>query len=247
MPTATSATPAHTRVLAPIPDVATPTGAGDQARYQLSDPSPATTSRPVPLAPSHRPSSSSSASSNVGVVGSPSHNLNLSPTPKDLGPSYSPSTSPLPAEPLEPTESGIPAGPTVAETGAPIVGTGGPTSGQLPVRPHAASHAHDSNEPPIPLASLGGSFPSAEEEKRRLEQAQVEQARASQDGLSRIASTSRHSLDGSAEVGGVVLTSTEELPAYMDGIGEEEPSARAEREAAQILAAERERKGASLV
>ncbi|SCV70510.1 BQ2448_1904 [Microbotryum intermedium] len=74
--------------------------------------------------------------------------INLSPTPVDLGPHYTPPTSPLPADPIE----GVPLGPTVAETGTPIVGSGGPITGQL--RPRAPSNA---NTRPIHLKDLGGS------------------------------------------------------------------------------------------
>ena len=235
MPSASSPTPSHPRVLAPIPDNhALNTSSSD--RSSLGEPrssSAGSPSRPVPLPPTPH-----SNSGGIGASSSPSR-LNLSPTPKDLGPSYSPSHSPVPVDPFETTDSGIPTGPTVAETGSPIVGTGGPSSGQLPVRPHAASHAHDSGEPPIHLASLGG-FPSAEDEKRRLEQAQVEQARASQD-------LGRAGPNGGL-VGGqrAVTSGGEDLPSYVDDFGES-PQARADREAQQILAAERERKGASLV
>lgn len=224
----------HTRVLAPIPDNhALNTSSAEGARSGIGA-NASSASRPVPIPPTHHSSSSS-----IGAAGSPSR-LNLSPTPKDLGPSYSPSHSPVPVDPFETVDAGIPTGPTVAETGSPIVGTGGPSSGQLPVRPHAATMAHNSGEPPVHLASLGG-FPSAEEEKRRLEQAQVEQARAAQVGAS-----------GSQFVGGAMGQAAavgEDLPGYSDGIGrvDESPQTRAEREAQQIVAAERDREGSSLV
>lgn len=227
-PVATSS-PSHSRVLAPIPD-----------NHALDS---SLASRPVPIPPTHASSSSSG-----GVVGSPSR-LNLSPTPKDLGPSYSPSSSPVPVEPVGFNDSGVPAGPTMAETGSPIVGTGGPSSGQLPVRPHAATFAHNSGEPPVHLASLGG-FPSAEEEKRRLEQSQVEQARASNDlGRANSSGSQFVGIGGHGGAAGGPGVPGEDLPVYTDGVGEatETPQARADREAQQILAAERDRKGSSLV
>ncbi|SGZ26407.1 BQ5605_C024g09908 [Microbotryum silenes-dioicae] len=77
--------------------------------------------------------------------------INLSPTPVDLGPHYTPPASPLPTDPITEIE-GVPLGPTVAETGTPIVGSGGPITGQL--RPRAPSNA---NTRPVHLKDLGGS------------------------------------------------------------------------------------------
>lgn len=198
MPSASSAPTTHAmppspvRVLAPIP-------AGKAADHTSPPLAPVTEgSRPVPFPP--QSSSGSGSGVPLSRVTSPPDvaGINLSPTPRDLGAAYSPSTSPLPAEPLEPLDlHSVPAGPTVAETGVPIVGTGGPSSGSLASRPH----------------------PTSAEEKSRLEQEQVQRASA---GI----------------VGG-----NEELPTYTDGLGgQEDPRARADAEAQQILAAERERK-----
>ena len=114
----------------------------------------------------------------------------------------------------------VSAAPTVAETGIPIVGAGGPSSGQL-------SPATAPSATPIHLASLGGST------------GKVEEAENSGSGISRMATTSRRRLErAEMDLGG-----EEGLPAY--GEMEEETEEERAGDAEAILAQERERKSGS--
>ncbi|KAK4698688.1 hypothetical protein P7C70_g7585, partial [Phenoliferia sp. Uapishka_3] len=104
--------------------------------------------------------------------------INLSPTspPPISTINFSPPVSPAHLDqqaavsPTPPTVSGIPGGPTVAETGAPIVGTGGPASGQLAPRPPPSTDI-----PPISMASVGSPHGG---EQARMEDAAAARARA---------------------------------------------------------------------
>lgn len=207
------------RVLAPIPggvtpaEGSTPGGTTAAAADPFSNPTSHTqASRPVSITQLH-------ASSSSGLGTSPNTGrLNLSPTPHDLGASYSPKGSAYPVEPFDAAAAAsLPsAGPTVAETGATIpVGTGGPVTGQLSPRPSSSSSAGTFGAG----HAVPGAFPSAAEEKRRMEQSQVDQANA---GVS-----SSH--DGGNEL---------PPPTYTDGTA----GSSADAEAQRILAEERERK-----
>lgn len=168
---------------------------------------------------------------NPFLSGSPGQ-INMSPTPHDLGPSYSPRAAAYPVEPVESTSPNMPAGPTVAETGAPIVGTNGPVSGQLPNRKASLSSTTSSQA----AAAVPGGYPSAADEKARLERAQVEHANA--------AGSSSSAAPVPIPSASAVQTQ-EELPSYSEGLPDD-PEARARAEAQQIMAAERERKGGPL-
>lgn len=213
-PSATKPAPPP-RVLAPIPKLAgespiTAPVADTATRYQLSD-------NPVPPP---RP----------GLAGRTS-SINLDPTPNDLGPNFTPPTSPHPTDPILDID-GLPSGPTVAETGVPIVGSHGPSSGQLPPR-----ESPSQNIPPISLASIGGGVPVA--------------------GAGSFSSTdttesldhSRTSFSGPSgsrlpahEGGEDDVAPAETLPGYSTGAETEEE--RAQREAYDILAREHEQKRA---
>ncbi|KAM0786658.1 hypothetical protein ACM66B_002107 [Microbotryomycetes sp. NB124-2] len=169
--------------------------------------------------------------------------LNLSPTPHDLGPSYSPRQQAYPVEPIESTSPSMPAGPTVAETGAPIVGTGGPISGQLPNRKASLSSPSGVGASSSTSASAA-QYQSAAQEKALLEQAQVERERTQLAGATALGSSSGPVAGSSMTT---TMTQADDLPpSYTDGLPQSEMDARARAEAEQILAAERERKQAPL-
>ncbi|GAA5948969.1 hypothetical protein JCM3765_003972 [Sporobolomyces pararoseus] len=199
--------------------------------------------RPVPPPPSHEspfndpPSLPPRHNSSISSQASPSHDLNLSPTPQDLGAGFSPPQSGFVGYPVPQPPAGVsPPQPTVAETGNPIVGSGGPSSGQL--RPRTSSMSKRTSHegvvgggasqvgelsplpPPVThsTSSMPGGLPFDE---------------AGWDGVS---SSNGH---GQGAGGG---NEGERLPGYGEGDAE---AARANAEAERILAAERERKGAA--
>lgn len=112
-----------------------------------SSPSPP----PLPLSPRPIPTTSPSPHQSLPGTFSPPNPLpiNLAPT----SPPLVPNSPPLPTA----TISGIPTGPTVAETGPPKVGTNGPSSGQLPISPTSSSAP---GHPIISLASIGSPDPA---------------------------------------------------------------------------------------
>jgi len=201
---------------------------------------PGTPGDPSSLEPHHRavPPLHSRPPHPISSPPAPSHGLNLSPTPQDLGSGFSPPQSAM-SYPVPQPPAGVSApSPTMAETGAPKLGTGGPSSGQLrprsssvskqtppsqtgggaanvedlaPLPPPAASHGQMSSS-----TSMPGAMPFDE---------------AGWDGVS------RHSSIGQGGSGG-----NERLPTYGEG---DDEARRANDEAERILASERERKGAS--
>ncbi|KAL8278447.1 hypothetical protein RQP46_009137 [Phenoliferia psychrophenolica] len=174
----------------------------------LSTP-PILPTRPVPIpVPNASLSSASHQSSSSASLPSGVPPINLAPTSPPPIPTatFSPPLSPSSAaqqavtSPTLPAIPGVPAGPTVAETGEPIVGTGGPASGQLAPRPPPSADI-----PPISLASVGSPTPG----QAKRDDAAAERARAE-------ASFERGSLDGAevrsdvASVGGHDDSSTRE-------------------------------------
>ncbi|KAK4047361.1 lipid-binding protein [Microbotryomycetes sp. JL221] len=192
--------------------------------------------------------SSSAAAALAGTYGtSPGGtHLNMSPTPQDLGPSYSPRQRAYPVEPtIEGGSPNMPPNPTVAETGAPIVGTGGPISGQLPNRKTSLSAGSGAvyGFSTTQQQQQEQQHLSAAQEKALLEQAQVERERTSLTGSSGLGA------GGSAAVGSTSDGSAavqDMPPSYNEGLPADPEEARARLEAEQILARERERKNAPL-
>ncbi|KAK4049556.1 lipid-binding protein [Microbotryomycetes sp. JL201] len=200
----------------------------------------AVASRPsAPPIPARHPSHEGSGAPAQIYGSSPGGHINLSPTPHDLGPSYSPRQQAYPVEPVESTPPSMPAGPTVAETGAPIVGTGGPISGQLPNRKASLSSPSGGT-----VLSTIAQHQSAAQEKALLEQAQVERERTQLAGSAGLGNS------GPIASGSGMSTQhppPDDLPpSYTDGLPRDGTDARARAEAEQILAAERERKQAPL-
>ncbi|GAA5893531.1 hypothetical protein JCM5296_007482 [Sporobolomyces johnsonii] len=227
----------HVRFVPPLPSIPgtpvdpsahPPTGHG----IQLHD-------RPVPPPPSQSHAvPSPSHSHSLAPPSPPGPALNLAPTPQDLGVDFSPPLTASHAIPHAPP--GVePPEPTVAETGAPKVGTGGPSSGQL--RPRRSSLQQQ--QPPPPPASDGlaplppaaattsvmpGSFDEAG-------WGSAAAAGAGPGGLERSGTTASRMSGGGGVTG-------EQLPAYGEGDDEAE---KANAEAERILARERESKTAS--
>ena len=162
--------------------------------------------------------------------------------------------------PTLPSFTGVPAGPTVAETGAPKAGTGGPSSGQLASRPpptanftpvslasfgtsseaaaeRATAEASiargslEADDARTDIASIGGSEDelSSREQAIRWKEAEAAKYRIaasgsgeSSTGINRMATTSRRRLEASEAEWG----EDEALPAYHDGVGEDDESTR---------------------
>lgn len=131
--------------------------------------------------------------------------------------------------------------PTMAETGAPKIGTGGPSSGQL--RPRSSSISKQTPPSQIrggatnvdDLAPLPPPAAAAQTQTQRSASPSMPGSlpfdEAGWDGVS------RHSSIGQGGAGG-----NERLPTYGEG---DDEARRANDEAERILASERERKGAS--
>ncbi|GAA5823092.1 hypothetical protein JCM10212_005718 [Sporobolomyces blumeae] len=199
--------------------------------------------RPVPPIPVHQSPfehSSSSSSFHTAEPGrSPSsHGLNLSPTPQDLGAGFSPPPHATGGFPVPQPPAGVsPPQPTVAETGAPKLGTGGPSSGTLRPRSSSVSQGGQAS----PSSHLGGaSAPAAP--------AAVENLEPLPPAATSTSSTSPSGMPGSlpmddagwGEGGGASSVATgERLPGYGEG---DDEARRAHDEAERILASEREQK-----
>lgn len=202
---------------------------------------PGTPGDPSSLEPHHRavPPLPSRPPHPISSPPPPSHGLNLSPTPQDLGSGFSPPQSAM-GYPVPQPPAGVSApSPTMAETGAPKLGTGGPSSGQL--RPRSSSVSKQT-----PPSQIGGGDanvedlaplppPAAPSHTQMSSSTSMPGAmpfdEAGWDGVS------RHSSIGQGGSGG-----NERLPTYGEG---DDEARRANDEAERILASERERKGAS--
>ncbi|GJN90090.1 hypothetical protein Rhopal_003088-T1 [Rhodotorula paludigena] len=177
---------------------------------------------PPPLPP-HPPRSSASPSSPSGNL-----RVNLSPVSPVLPSSPPRATAALPVDlPPPGVESSAPPEPTVAETGAPQVGTGGPSSGVLRPRKKSDAASSLSSLPPAAAAApMPGTFNAAG-------WGGDGGAQASSSGHGQPLSEVGSSLGPSAGAAG------EHLPAYGEG---DEEHYRARDQAEQILAQERESK-----
>ncbi|GAA5832553.1 hypothetical protein JCM11251_001368 [Rhodosporidiobolus azoricus] len=206
----------------------------------------ASTAPPLPRRPSPAPSPSHALSPTSPTSGLP---INLSPTvrpdPSELAAIGSPPREmsiPLPPPGFDPTSEGMaPPEPTVAETGAPKIGTGGPSSGQL--RPRSSSLAkgkqpegyqqHLDSHDAIASAAVQGSGASIASQDTYDPAGWG--AGAMPGGFSRpISQTPTWATSGSTMEGG-----EERLPGYGEG---DDEAARARDRAERILADERERK-----
>ncbi|GAA5930379.1 uncharacterized protein JCM15063_004790 [Sporobolomyces koalae] len=183
--------------------------------------------RPVPPIPARSPFRDSMAERTPQQQ--QQQHLNLSPTPQDLGQGFSPPTFaegyPVPHPPI-----GVsPPEPTIAETGAPQVGTGGPASGQL--RPRSSISSTDQNLGPAQQQSPRQE-PLFEHDRSGSMPGALPLDEAGWDGID-----SSRASTGAAGGGG-----SERLPGYGEG---DEDANRANEEAERILALERESKQSS--
>ncbi|GAA5982420.1 hypothetical protein JCM5350_000403 [Sporobolomyces pararoseus] len=231
----------HIHFVPPLETIpATPAGDSEPHRRPVPAPPPSHESPFANDPPSLPPRHNLQTSTSTSTTSSPSHNLNLSPTPQDLGSGFSPTLGshavPQPPVGVSPPQ------PTVAETGNPIIGSGGPSSGQLLPRRSKPSHAIDDVgeegvsqvgdlSPPLPPPA--STIPSSSSSSSMPGGLPFDEA--GWDGVS------TSSVVGHGPGVGVG-NDNERLPGYGEGDAE---AARANAEAERILAVERERKGSA--
>ncbi|GAA5949524.1 hypothetical protein JCM21900_000250 [Sporobolomyces salmonicolor] len=211
----------HVRFVPPLPSI--PGTPGDPSASLATGHGIQLHDRPVPPPPSQLHAVTSPLHSHsLAPSSTQGPTLNLCPTPQDLGADFSPPLTTSHAIPHAPP--GVePPEPTVAETGAPKVGTGGPSSGQL--RPRRSS-LQQQQQPPAELASPPRSAATARTSMPGSFDAAGWGSTAAGPGLGGGMTDSR---EGTGE----------RLPAYGEG---DEEAERAHAEAERILAEERERK-----
>ncbi|GAA5883718.1 hypothetical protein JCM3774_005793 [Rhodotorula dairenensis] len=209
---------------------------------------------PPPLPARHSPVSPTFGG-RLGGPTSPGQGINLSPTPRPLQASSSSSSSSptsasqfgsspsatmttmLRAHPVPPeygTDS-APRDPTVAETGDPKLGTGGPATGVLrPRRPSAANPPATSSPPPPPPPP-----PPQQQQQQQSMPGTFDEA-----GWNAESAPSPRPLHHDDDESGAVaaLDGEERLPQYGEG---DDETARARARAEAILAEERARKAAA--
>ncbi|GAA5987203.1 hypothetical protein JCM10908_001858 [Rhodotorula pacifica] len=184
---------------------------------------------PPPLPARHSPTSPTFGEFGVGSPSSSGQGINLSPTPRPHASQLGASPPALRAHPVPP-EYGTdtaPRDPTVAETGDPKLGTGGPASGQL--RPRRASVA----SPPAAAGSSPTSAPAPASSSSFQQQAMP--GTFDKAGWNVEAQSTNHPAAAEEDEAG------ERLPQYGEG---DDETARARARAEAILAEERSRKAA---